>query len=178
MQRLLGFGTPDRLAELNWQAEFNVHNMQTDLAELVFYTGAGLFLGLVPLLRDAVPEAIARHPLAAFVPGRGVAAVAAPAAIFTFGQWNLLPVQLDSWLALLALVAFALAARRRGDGREALLFAALAAAAAVGEALVLVDGPLMLDLPDASEYKEAFIAFGFAWYALGAARAGGKAASA
>ena len=59
MQRLFGFGTPERLAELNWQAEFNVHNMQTDLAELVYYAGAGLFLGPVPLLRDAVPAAVA-----------------------------------------------------------------------------------------------------------------------
>ena len=172
MQRVIGFGTPEQLAEMNWQAEFNLHNIQTDLSELIFYAGAGLFLSVLPLLRDAVTPALADHPLAAFVPGRGVAAVAAPAAIFTFGQWNLLPVQIASWLSFFVLLAFAHAARRRGDGREGILFLALAVAVAVGQALVLAYGPTMTDLPDASEYKEVFIAFGFAWYAASACRAG------
>lgn len=175
MQRILGFGTPERLAELNWQGEFNLHNVQTDLTELVYYAGAGLFLGLLPLLRDALSPALAGHPLAAFVPGRGVAAVSAPGAIFTFGQWNLLPVQIAGLLALLALLAFARAARRRGDGGECILFLSLAAAVAAGQALVLAYGPAMTDLPDASEYKELFIALGFAWYAATAGRAATKA---
>ena len=176
MQRILGFGTPERLAELNWQGEFNFHNVQTDLTELVFYAGAGLFLGVLPLLRDALTPALAEHPLAAFVPSRGVAAVSAPVAIFTYGQWNLLPVQIACLLALLALLAFARAARRRGDGGENILFLALAAAVAAGQALVLAYGPAMTDLPDASEYKELFIAFGFAWYAATAGRGGSRAA--
>ncbi len=178
MQRIFGFGTPEPLAEVNWQAEFNLHNIQTDLSELVYYAGAGLFLSALPLVREALAPALARHRLAAFVPGRGVAAVAAPAAIFTFGQWNLLPVQLASWLTLAVLVAFAYAARRRGEGREALLFAALAAAVAAGQALVLAGGAAMTDLPDASEYKELFLALGFACYAAGALRADAGAASA
>ncbi len=171
LQRVFGFGTPERLAELNWQAEFNFHNIQTDLSELVYYAGAGLFLGVLPLLRGAATPALAEHPLAAFVPDRGVAAVAAPVAIFTYGQWNLLPVQIAGWLSLFALLAFARAARRRGDGKEGLLFVALALAVAAGQALVLAGGPEMADLPDASEYKELFIAFGFAWYAAAAGRA-------
>ena len=175
MQRIFAFGTPERLAELNWQGEFNLHNVQTDLTELVYYAGAGLFLTVLPLLRDAVPPALARHPLAAFIPGRGVAAVGAPVAIFTYGQWNLLPVQIAGWLGLFALLAFARAARRRGDGGEGFLFLALAAAVAAGQALVLVEGPAMADLPDASEYKELFIAFGFAWYAATAGRAATRA---
>lgn len=169
LQRVIGFATPARLADVNWQAEFNLHNLQTDLSELIFYAGAVLFLGVLPLLRDAIPAARARHPLAGFMPGRGVAAAAAPGAAFTFGQWNLLPVQFASWLALLALVAFAISAKRRGDGCEALLFSMLAAAVAAGQALVLANGPLMVDLPDASEYKELFIALGFACYAAGVA---------
>jgi hypothetical protein len=176
MQRIFGFGTPERLAELNWQGEFNLHNVQTDLSELVYYAGAGLFLAALPLLRDAVPQAIAGHPLAAFVPSRGVAAVAAPAAIFNFGQWNLLPVQIAGLLAFVVLLAFARAARRRGDGKESLFFLALALAVAAGQALVLACGPAMADLPDASEYKELFIAFGFAWYAATAGAAADLAA--
>lgn len=175
MQRILGFGTPEGLAEMNWQGEFNLHNVQTDLTELVYYAGAGLFLTVLPLLRDAVSPELARHPLTAFVPGRGVAAVSAPVAIFTYGQWNLLPVQIAGWLTLFVLLAFARAARRRGDGREGALFLALALAVAAGQALVLAYGPGMTDLPEGSEYKELFIAFGYAWYA---ATAGSEATKA
>ena len=91
-QRLFGFATPETLAQMNWQGEFNLHNIQTDLSELIYYAGASLFLGLLPLLRDLVPPAAAAHPLFAFVPRRGVALVAAPAAAFNYGHWNLLPV--------------------------------------------------------------------------------------
>ena len=54
-QRLFGFATPERLAEVNWQAEFNFHNVQTDLSETAYYFGAGVFLILLPLLRDLLP---------------------------------------------------------------------------------------------------------------------------
>ena len=169
-QRLFGFATPDTLAQMNWQGEFNFHNIQTDLSELIYYAGASLFLGLLPLLRDLVPPVAAAHPLFAFVPRRGVALVAAPAAAFNYGHWNLLPVQLGTMLALFALLAFAGAATRRGDRAERALFLFAAAAIVAGQMLFLVYGPAMTELPDATEYKEFFIALGFAWYALTARR--------
>lgn len=169
-QRLFGFATPERLAEMNWQGEFNFHNLQTDLSELVYYAGASLFLGLLPLLRDLVPPAAASHPLLALAPRREVALVSAPAAWFNYGHWNLLPVQIGTMLALLALLAFARAAGRRGDRAEQLAFLAAALAIVAGQALLLAFGPAMVDLPDATEYKEFLIALGFGWYALTATR--------
>lgn len=170
-QRVIGFGTPEDFAEANWQGEFNLHNLQTNFSELALHTGAGLFLGVVPLLRDVVPARLLFHPLAAFVPTRAVGAVGAPVAMLTYGQWNLLPVQLACLLATFALLAFSRAAWRRGDRSEARLFAALAFAVALGQALTLAYGGQMADVPDASEYKELFIAAGFAFYAASAARA-------
>lgn len=169
-QRLFGFATPETLAQMNWQGEFNLHNIQTDLSELVYYAGASLFLGLMPLLRDLLPRAAAGHPLFALVPRRGVALVAAPLAWFNYGHWNLLPVQLGTMLTLFALLAFAGAAGRRGDRAEAALFLLAGAAIVAGQALFLAYGPAMTELPDATEYKEFFIALGFAWYALTARR--------
>lgn len=174
-QRLFGFATPDSLAAVNWQGEFNFHNIQTDLSELVYYAGASVFLGLLPLLRDLAPRAAAAHPLFAFIPGRGVALVSAPAAWFNYGHWNLLPVQLGTMLALGALLVFARAAGRRGDRAERALFLLAAAATVAGQALLLGYGPAMVELPDATEYKEFFIALGFGWYALTAARRPGSA---
>ena len=164
-QRLFGFATPDSLAELNWQSEFNFHNVQTDLSETAYYFGAGVFLILLPLLRDLLPLPVASHPLLALAPRRSVALVSAPVAIFNYGHWNLLPIQLSILLALWALLAWARAAARRGDGGEQALFLAAAAAVLAGQTLFLALGSAMPDLPDATEYKEFFIALGFAWYA-------------
>jgi len=169
-QRLFGFATPERLAEANWQGEFNFHNLQTDLSETVYFFGASIFLILLPLLRDLVPPALARQRLFDFVPRRSVALVGAPLALFNYGHWNLLPVQLGTMLALFVMLAFAAAARRRRDRVEAAAFGLAAVAVAAGEALFLVLGPAMTELPDATEYKELFIALGFAWYAFTVAR--------
>ena len=176
-QRLFGFATPERLAKLNWQAEFNLHNVQTDLSETVYYGGAGLFLILLPLLRDLLPAAVASHPWLAMAPRRGVALASAPIAIFNYGHWNLLSIQLTVMLAFFALLAWWRAAMSRGDAREGRVFLAAAIAVLVGQVLFLAYGPAMLDLPDATEYKEFFIALGFAWYAAGVVSAGRRARS-
>jgi hypothetical protein len=168
-QRLFGFATPKSLAEVNWQSEFNFHNVQTDLSETLYYFGAGVFLILLPLLRDLVPLPVAAHPVLALAPRRSVALVSAPVAIFNYGHWNLLPVQLSILLALCALLAWAQAAARRGDRSEQALFLAAAGAVLTGQTLFLASGSAMVDLPDATEYKEYFIALGFAWYAASVA---------
>ena len=168
-QRIFGFATPDRLAEMNWQAEFNFHNVQTDLSETLYYVGATAFLILLPLLRDLVPTRLATHPWLALAPQRSVALVSAPVAIFNYGHWDLLPVQLSIVLAFACLLAWGWAAGRRGDRAERAERAAwlvAAGAVATGQGLFLAFGPAMIDLPDATEYKEFFIGLGFAWYAL------------
>ncbi|WP_114952610.1 hypothetical protein [Sphingosinicella terrae] len=169
-QRLLGFATPDALAEVNWQAEFNLHNVQTDLSETVYYVGAIGFLALAPLLRDLLPLAATRHPLLALVPGRGTALAAAPAVWMNYGHWNLYSVQLATWLALAAYAAWAAAAWKRGHRGEAAAFLAAAAAAIIGQALFLAFGRSMIDVPDVTEYKEFFIALAFAVYAASVVR--------
>lgn len=170
-QRLFGFATPDTLAAVNWQGEFNFHNVQTDLSELIYYAGAGLFIGVLPLLRDLLPSAWLTHPLARFLPTRGVALVGAPAATFSYGHWDLQPLQFVSIAAVLALAVWARAASRRGDLGEAFAFAAAGIAVAATQLLFLALGSAMVDLPDSTEYREFFIALGFAWYALDAAAA-------
>jgi hypothetical protein len=174
-QRLFGFATPDRLAEMNWQAEFNFHNVQTDLSETLYYFGAGLFLIALPLLRDLLPVSLVESKWLALAPRRSVAVVSAPVAVFNYGHWDLLPIQLSIFIALWALLAWRGAAAVRGDRREQAFFLAAAAAVLVGQALFLIHGSAMADLPDATEYKEFFIALGFAWHAatlaiFGAAR--------
>jgi hypothetical protein len=46
---------------------------------------------------------------------------------------------------------------------------------ACGQSLFLAFGPTLVDIPDATEYKEFFIGLGFAWYAGSVFRNAGSA---
>jgi len=177
-QRLFGFATPERLAEANWQAEFNFHNVQTDLSETVYYFGAGIFLIVLPLLRDLVPVSVASHRWLDFAPRRSVALMSVPLAWFTYGHWDLLPIQLTTCLAFFALFAWALAAAARGDRIEGLVFLFAASTLACCQSLFIAFGPASVDIPDATEYKEFFIGLGFVWYAASVVRNAGSSDSA
>jgi hypothetical protein len=165
-QRLLGFATPKAIAAANWQGEFNFHNLQTDMSEAAYYSASALFLGFVPLLRDLLPSQVAGQPWVKLVPTRTVALVSAPIHMLSYGQWNLVPVQLATFLALFALFAWARAASARGRYAECTALLALAGAMIAGQGVVLWLGANMIDVPDASEYKEFFLAAGFACYGL------------
>lgn len=167
MQRIAGFDTPTEIQEINWQGEFNLHNIHTDLSETVYYTGAGIFLLLFPLLRETVKAgAETIDAFLDFAPARSVAAISAPTAMFNYGHWNLIPVQLTAFIALLVMLAFAQAARRRGDIGEASLFGFLAVGIMAGQAIFLALGQRMIEIPNATEFKELFISIGIGWYAM------------
>lgn len=166
LQRVIGFDTPAELARANMQQEFNLHNVHTDLSENIYYVGAGSFLILLPFLRDALPGA--RGVLGwidDYIPGRWVAAVAAPLSIFNYGMWNVIPMQMTMMLTVLVCAFYARAAGERGEGG---LFALLAVAVVAGQAAFLAWGHLLPFMWDASEYKELFLATGLAAWAVDA----------
>jgi hypothetical protein len=167
LQRVIGFDTPAELARANMQQEFNLHNVHTDLSENVYYIGVGSFLILLPFLRDALPGA--RGTLGwidDYIPGRWVAAVAAPLSIFNYGMWNVIPMQMTMMLTVLVCAFYARAALRREGRAEAGLFAVIAAAVVAGQAAFLAWGHLLPFIWDASEYKELFLAGGLAAWTL------------
>jgi len=175
MQRVFGFATPGPLAAANWQGEFNLHNIQTDLSEFAYYVGAGLFLVVLPLVGELLSPTLRAHRMASILPGRMVAAVAAPAAIFTYGQWDLFAMQCVTMLTLAVLAAFAQSARRRGDRAESLVYLLWLIGVAGGQALMLAYGSALIDVPDPTEYREFFIAAGFAAYGWTVARSAWRA---
>jgi hypothetical protein len=164
-QRQIGFETPAGMAEHNWQGEFNLHNFQTDITELGLYAGTGFFLLLLPLVRETIGGNWVVAPFRDLLPDRTVAAVSAPMLVFTYGHWNLLPVQLAFWTGLFACIYWSLRAMRRGRRAEAILFGALAAGVAFGQLLVLMFGHRMIEIFDATEFREFFLALGLAVYA-------------
>jgi hypothetical protein len=165
MQRVFGFGTPPELARANMQGEFNLHNVHTDLSENVYYLGASALLILLPFLRDAVPPSGRLGWVEAFLLRRWVAAAAAPMAMFNYGMWNVIPMQMTFYLTVVLALLWAAAAHRRGDHAESALFAALALAVAAGQALFLSRSHLLPNVWDPSEYKELFVALGLACFA-------------
>lgn len=164
-QRQIGFETPASMAEHNWQGEFNLHNFQTDITELGLYAGTGFFLLLLPLVRETIGGNWLVAPFRDLLPDRTVAAVSAPMLVFTYGHWNLLPVQLAFWIGLLACLYWSLRAMRRGWRAEAILFGGLAAGLALGQTLFLMLGYRMVEIFDATEFREFFLALGLAVYA-------------
>lgn len=168
-QRILGFETPDGLAAQNWQGEFNLHNIHTDISELAYYLGTGLFFIIFPLAEPSVRHWKPVRYFAHFIPNRTVAAISAPMVFLSYGHWNLVPVQMLCMIGFLAMLTFAACASRQGWIGEARLFLALAVLIAVGQFLILIMGPQMTDIPDPTEFRELFISiglFGFAGYYL------------
>ena len=160
-QRVIGFATPEEIAAANMQEEFNLHNVHTDLSENLYYLGAFGFLVLLPFLRDSLPRfRDGAGWIFAYMPSRWVAAFAAPVAIFNYGMWNVIPVQMSMMLTVLVMVFYAWAAAARGARTEAALFSIVALAVTGGQAAVLAGGHLLPNIWDPSEYKELFIALG------------------
>ncbi len=169
-QRLLGFETPEGLAERNWQQEFNFHNIHTDLFELAYYLGTGAFLIILPLAAPLLRSWPAFNFFSDFVPNRLVAMLTAPGVIFSYGHWNLMPLQFLTFATFFAMLVFAVSAKRDGRAGEFRLFGAIAALIAIGQVIVLHYGPQMIDVPDATEFRELFISIGLfafaAYYAF------------
>lgn len=166
-QRLFEFDTPEEIEQMNWQGEFNFHNLQTDLSETLYYTGVGFFLLVFPLMRETVfrgPEWFDR--LLAFAPSRSVAAISAPVAMVYYGHWNLIPIQVTTFCALLAMLVYARAAKKRHDGREFSLFLFLAVGIVFTQGTFLAYGGRMLEVGNASEFTELFITIGLCWYGI------------
>jgi branched-subunit amino acid transport protein len=166
-QRLFEFDTPEEIQQMNWQGEFNFHNLQTDLSETLYYTGVGFFLLVLPLVREVAfrgPDWFDR--LLAFAPGRSVAAISAPTAMVNYGHWNLIPVQVTAFCALLAMLVYAGAAKKRHDGQEFALFLFLAASIVLTQGIFLIFGVRMPEVGNATEFKELFITIGLCWYGI------------
>ena len=168
-QRQIGFDTPEAVAARNWQGEFNLHNFHTDITELALYSGTGIFLMLLPLLRESE---VARWPLvrvlAPFLPDRTVAAVSAPMLVFTYSHWTLLPVQAAFWIGLAVCIAFARSSVTR---HGTVLWSTLAVWVAAGQLFMLAFGHTMVMIFDSSEYRELFISIGLVVYAFRQSRA-------
>ncbi|MCV9963013.1 hypothetical protein OIU34_13980 [Pararhizobium sp. BT-229] len=165
MQRVFHVATPDALAELNDQKEFNFHNISTGASELLYYCGAFALLVLFPFAGLFLRRQLGKGPLSAFMPSLFVLVASAPMVAFNCGRWGVLPMQMSMMMTVIILLVLANSALQNGLWQEFLLFAGVAIAIVSVQELFLVESARLLRLWDPTEYKELFIAAGLALYA-------------
>ena len=164
MQRIIGYKTPASLYRLNWQHEVNLHNTHTFVVECLYYSVSAFALVLLPALKPSFGEWPAFRPLLAFVPGPETALLTAPAFLFNFAHWDVMPVQLALWVTAGAVSLITLQ-QRRGIP-SALSFLVLLGLLG-GQAAVLWGGMSSSIMPDSTEYQEFWIALGYVCFSIG-----------
>lgn len=167
MQRIIGYKTPANLFHLNWQHEVNLHNTHTFVVECLYYSFSAFALVLVPALKPTFAEWPTFRPLLVFVPGPEVALLTAPAFLFNFAHWDVMPVQLAFWVTAGAVSLITLQQRR--SVASAACFLVLLGLFG-GQAAVLWGGMANSVMPDSTEYQEMWIALGYTCFAIGASR--------
>ncbi len=163
MQRVFGFATPEMFSA-NEQGETNLHNMHNSLYFNVAYRTA-VFGGLIvlPLIVETAPANRLFEWIGDFLPRRFVLAVSAPLVGFEYNQWNFFLGPFLLVLAVTILACYAVAARRRGDRSETILFAVLAMFAVAVQFVFMARGPSVGSATWLiAEYRELFLALGLA----------------
>src|SRR5690606_3111921 len=61
-QRVLDIETGEFMQQYNWQGEVNLHNLQTDVANIGFHYGALIFLIILPLFHSKILQLLKKLP--------------------------------------------------------------------------------------------------------------------
>lgn len=161
MQRVFEIETPPAFAG-NQQQEMNLHNMHSivfgTVHKLAMYAG----LIVLPFLAETAPRTRLAEWLGDYLPTRFVLAISAPFAAYNYNAWNFVLTPTIVCFTVAILVCHAVAARRRADREEMILFAVLAAFVVGGQAAFLAFGSNSVRMWDYSEYAELFMAVGLA----------------
>lgn len=162
-QRVFEFETPKAFAD-NGQAEFNLHNFQTNKIENLYYIGAFCLLFLLPFLLTPVRTKLPAT-VQAIAPSHKVAMACAPMAALNWDMWNIIPIQMMFWIAVFCLIVLIKDMHRSHSSMlRAYLFVLLSIYAA--QMVFLAFGNAFIRQWDVTEYKELFISIGFFVYAI------------
>lgn len=163
MQRIFGFHTPEALSG-NIQHELNLHNLATNQIGTLHKLVGFVFLIFLPFVQATMPQAVRIAGLDPLIPSRCVALVAAPLAALNYNGWDLLAMQMTTYLTIGIVVYFARRAWRDNRSAEAILCLGLVIAIIVAQSLFIAFGDRFERIWDITEYKELFIACGlFVW---------------
>ena len=165
MQRIVGFETPEALQQLNRQKEVNIHNLSSDLFEVLYYVVAVLTLVIAPFLTGHLARYRLTQPLVAIFPSRQIAYISLPVTAFNYDMWNTIPMQLAFFLPL-ALLSVQIRRVWHRDKSEATVALGAMFAAVAAQGLMIAYGDSLRASWDPTEYKELFIAAGLMLFGI------------
>lgn len=173
MQRALDVQPSTYFIENNWQQETNLHNLNTDLSETVYYFGAFLLLVLIPFFTASTTQLLDRlrlHKLAVFLPSAWLIVPFSVMVGFTKSiDQGLNPTLLITLIATITILIVTIRTATKNH-KSVILFSALIALVAVclGQVMFTFYNYDLNGIRDwfGSEYKELFIAFGLLIYTV------------
>ena len=158
-QRILGLDTPAFFSG-NAKGEINFHNYATNLFESAYYLAGFAVLCFMPFVINARAE---QWPASfrAVAPTWPVAASGMAMTVCCWGMWDIIPIQMTFWISI-ALLARQAKGEIRSRGPVLFLLVSMI----VCQVLIQINGHKMDRGFNLTEYREAFIAFGFLVYAV------------
>jgi hypothetical protein len=163
LQREIGFVTPDAIASRNMQGEFNLHNLNTHAAEVIYYTGATIALVLIPFTLWAHPHLWRTLRLGHALPQSHLIAIGALISSFTCSMWNMLPIQFSFWFSQGVVLGVILTSTNPHE-RRSMLWILLAALGI--QVIFLLGYARLIRHWEVTEYREMLIAIGLLFYTL------------
>lgn len=166
MQRILEIEVSGALLR-NKQNELNLHNIETNISENIYYFGSFVFLCLLPLLRKYLSQIKPLQSLSQTLPSINILICSLAFCTCNSDMWNISHIQFACYFTVSTIFLLIFSASTNGQ-RWALFYCLLVAI--LSQALFLYSADKTLRLWDATEFKEMLIPISFLFYSIECSR--------
>lgn len=143
--------------QMNTQNEVNLHNMNTNLSEYLYYCGAFALLILFPFIRDSFSRLRSAASLQLLIPSREIALISAPLVAFNFDNWNTPITQAMFFVTCAILVVYTVTELLGKNRRKAAAPAAMFLGIVIIQLGFLALGHNQVRMWEIREYKEFLV---------------------
>lgn len=161
-QRDIGFATP-KAFEGNSQNEFNIHNFDTNLSEIIYYNGAFIFLVFLPFFNKLFKPFSKFKEIDYLIPKPVIALAGVLACAYNFDTWDSIITESCFFWGLMILSIYAINSIEKNERRLILFIIGLLI---IQQITFLNKGDYYMSPYVIKEYKEFFIPLGFFVFSL------------
>lgn len=172
-QRILDIESPEFFLENNVQDETNLHNLHTDLSEMIYYTGAFILLVALPIFRESVTTLLRRVKLSRLTIFQPASWLIIPFAItsgFSGSGRLVFGYVLATFAATLVLLGMTLSRQQSTKASSLKIFTTILTTILICLALYVSNYTYLISSEmrgwSLTEWKELFIAFGILCYVV------------
>lgn len=162
-QHFIGWSTPAAF-EGNAQNETNLHNFYTHRFELVYYAAPLVAFVALPFAISSLPQPI-KSMIGFYIPPRAFAAASLPVAGYLVQTWNLIPLQIGFFFAVMAGLLLCTCANATDRSLRTITLVSLFALIG-GQIVFVAAGPHLVLGHEFSELKELHIIWLIFCYSL------------